>query len=212
MRNINLIKKIALITCVNHTDYLRFTLSFNRWYFDEVYILTSSQDKLTHHLASIFDCKIFSTEKFYENGSFNRGAAQNHFLEEVAQENQWIFLMDSDIILKKNINMNSFNQKYLYSRRRRLIYTVEKLYDFLFSRSESNEFECPGDSGWGYLQIFNTNFIKTYPCGYTGCRDSDSKFRGLFEKVITLREECIHLGPHGQNHFGRTTKEFKYDN
>jgi hypothetical protein len=205
-------KKIAIITCVNHSDYLRFTLPFNRWYFDEVYILTSSKDKSIHHLASIFDCKIFSTEKFYENGTFNRGSALNHFLEEVSQENQWVFHLDSDIILKKNIEINDFNPKYLYSQRRMLIYTVGKLYDFLFSRSNKNEFECPPDSGWGYLQIFNTNFIKNYPCNYSGCRDSDSEFRSKFEQIITLEEDCIHLGPHGQNHFERITEEFKYDN
>ena len=38
-----------------------------------------------------------------------------------------------------------------------------------------------------------------------------AEFRNNFEQIITLEEDCIHLGPHGQNHFERVTKEFKYD-
>lgn len=175
-------KFVIATTCVNYTDMLSITYSFNKHqninnYYD-YYIITSTSDANTIQFCKENELKCFITDSFFIRKScFNKGAALNHFITDYYQkykdESFWFLQLDADIILDNILdnfitgirenklhnyctNMNAEDKNYnsyLYSCSRKISDTTEKFLNNDYFQERSVDFI-------GYFQLFHISKLK----------------------------------------------------
>jgi hypothetical protein len=188
-------KNTALTSAINYNDYLKIFKQHNYNYFDEIYIVTdTNQDNELEQICDDVKFKLIKTDKFYtfENrpAKFNRGAAYTYAMS-LLKNPEIITIIDADTLLPESYNnifaelksKNIFDQ--MISSRRFVLETHQD-YSKVFLEKDSNyKLEMrSSDWGWGYLQIFHakSKWLKNglvYPENYD-CAVSDFMFRRQF--------------------------------
>jgi hypothetical protein len=188
-------KNIALTSAINYNDYLKIFKQHNYNHFDEIYIVTdTNQDNELDQICDDIKFKLIKTDKFYtfENqpAKFNRGAAYTYAMS-LIKDPEIITIIDADTLLPESYydifaklkSKNIFDQ--MISARRFVLETYQD-YSKVFLQKDPNyklEMRSP-DWGWGYLQIFHaqSKWLKNglvYPENYD-CAVSDFMFRRQF--------------------------------
>lgn len=196
-----------LITSVNYSDYLEFTLRYNCEIFDAIYIITSPLDTQIVEVIEKYNKKnnihIFYTDIFYQDGPwgktlFNKGGALDFGLKNI-EKKDWIVIGDADTIYPfdiKNI-VNALDKNHIYTMPRQKIMDpslinscVEEMNKEYHTRDNIRVI-CPSKHFdkthriIGYCQLFNfdadifKNKNITYPHGHN-CRSIDTIFARQF--------------------------------
>lgn len=92
--------RIECVTvAVEYSDFLAWSLVFNKKHFDNWIVVTSKSDSKTQALCAYHHVRCIPTDVFYENDqAFNKGAGINIGLNAI-KGNDWVAHMDADIIL-----------------------------------------------------------------------------------------------------------------
>lgn len=89
----------CVVVCVNYSDFLCWTLPFNKQHFDRMVVVTSSEDKKTQKLCEYWNVMCVVTDVCYENQeTFNKGKMINEGLKHLSQKD-WVLHLDADIYL-----------------------------------------------------------------------------------------------------------------
>jgi glycosyl transferase family 2 len=92
----------AVITCVNHADFLAHTLMMNKSHFDKIIVVTSPEDKDTPRICEYWRVPYHVTDAFQSRwGQFAKGKGINEGLARLDRD-AWICHMDADIALPPN--------------------------------------------------------------------------------------------------------------
>lgn len=151
--------RTCVTVSVNYADFLSIFLKHNLYFFDEVYVLTTTTDTQTHKVCQQEDVHLIKTDAFYEYGDkFNYGRVV-HNLFKTFNDKDWIFLMDADIIFPENYENNlqllkPEQKDIFFGANRYLLNTYEDYQAYL--NGQRDGFELDRSWGMGYLQIFNT--------------------------------------------------------
>ncbi len=203
----------ALMVCVDYSDFLKLVIPANKEHFDNIVVITSFEDKLTQDLCKTENVRCFATDVFYlDNRVFNKGAALDIGLHHL-KFNDWVCIMDADIIFPKNFRENipwdCLNKDILYGGSRRFVWTYQDYVDLSNGIFKENELESIPGYGCGFAQIVNMSAktFKQYPNLYPDSYDAgqvDIDFLKRFHPDVTtvgkLDFIALHLGPHGCNH------------
>lgn len=185
-------------------------------------------------------CLVFEDEIIKKNNkSFNKGALLNKALEYLDSINysSWLVFTDSDILFpstfKKMVDDLPITPNVLFSLDRYDFETYSQYSEFEKTSDLSllgNKYYC---SFAGYCQVFLYRKNQYYLTEYADACDVDWIFLKKFGrtrlskrkvlcssanpephpfKYISDTEYVIHLGVEGENHFGRKTVTFKFDN
>lgn len=200
----------AITVSVDYGDLLSVCMPRNRHHFDEVMIVTTPTDTLTHQVASENDCRIHVTQKFYERGAaFNKYAAMEEALDAFGRHG-WMVILDADVIWPESASCNSFTLGNLYTPRRHMLRdtTAEIPFESEWHRLPVNkEREYPG-----YTQIFHADdqVLPQPPWHQTDWRHAggaDSAFQALWPRHCKIRPSwhVLHIGESFVNWSGRAT-------
>ena len=89
----------AVITCVNHADFLAHTLPINTRHFDDLVVVTAPEDKDTQRVARFWGVKCILTDVFRTRwGEFCKGMGINEGLKALTRKD-WVVHMDVDLAL-----------------------------------------------------------------------------------------------------------------
>jgi hypothetical protein len=103
----------AVTVSVGFDDMLDVTLGANMPHLDEMYVVTSHEDKKTAGVAIKHGARLIQTDLFKKNGrNFNKGAAINHGFN-YFQWLGWRMHLDADIALPDNFRRILFNRTHL---------------------------------------------------------------------------------------------------
>ena len=92
----------AVTTCVNHSDFLAYTLPVNRQHFDRLIVCTSPEDKATQRVCDYYGVRYHATDAFASRWEqFRKGAAINEGLG-LLERDCWLLHLDADIVLPPN--------------------------------------------------------------------------------------------------------------
>jgi hypothetical protein len=92
----------ALITCVNHADFLAHTLPMNKPQFDRILVVTSPEDKKTQQVCAYWGVQAHVTDSFQSRwGHFCKGSGINEGLA-LLDKDAWLCHLDADIALPPN--------------------------------------------------------------------------------------------------------------
>lgn len=91
----------AFTTCVGYSDFLSWSLLFNRPQFDNLVVLTTPQDLKTQEVCSFHHVQCYATEAFFAEGqTFGKSQAIDEFLKSnILSKSGWLVHFDSDIVL-----------------------------------------------------------------------------------------------------------------
>lgn len=93
------IKLEGVIVCVDYSDFLAWTLPFNRDRFDNLIVVTTPGDTKTQGLCSHYHVRCVTTDVFHAGGrAFNKAAGINVGLRTFKADG-WVIHMDADILL-----------------------------------------------------------------------------------------------------------------
>ncbi len=222
--------KIEYVTaCINYSDFLKVSYTFNKGQFDHYIVVTDFKDERTASFCRENGITLVQTNDFYKNGAlFDRGGAYNRGLEHL-KYHDFVCMVDADTFVPptfhKDIENLNLNKEFFYGAFRVLLKTPEDVKRYM-AGAKDEEFEIPEGFGYGWFQMFNwqSEVIKKstpgvwYP-SYYNCCESDWMFRakwGTFEgshakwsgNFDKLPFNTYNLGQHGIDHFGRKSKEF----
>lgn len=92
----------AVITCVDHSDFLAHTLPFTKPHFDQVLVVTAPEDKKTQKVCDYWGVRYHATDCFNSRwGDFRKGCGINEGLDRLAKDG-WVCHLDADIVLPPN--------------------------------------------------------------------------------------------------------------
>jgi hypothetical protein len=203
----------VIIISVNYNDYLLLTLSHNIKIFENITVVTSTDDLMCQEICKKLGVKYLITDVMYENGDkFNKGKAINFGINSL-ENPDLILLLDSDIIVTKKIDLSQLDDEALYTSSRWICKTQNKLKEWE-SDNNYDHFIRDNDKGWGFFQLFNKNFIpgdKLFPETSQNAAMSDLMFRDKFPNRKSIEIDVIHLGDPAVNWNGRRTSRFLSD-
>ena len=204
----------VVIVSVNYNDYLSVTLSHNSKIFDNITVVTSSQDILCKKICEKFGVKYVVTDIMYDdNAKFKKGKAINEGLRSI-ENPDFILLIDADIIVSNKIDLDSIDEDYLYTSDRYICKSYNLLQSYINSEKKNEDiFKYESNHGIGFFQLFNINHNsidkdKVYPEFSNDASWDDLLFRDKFPKRNTIDNTIIHLGDPYQNWTGRVTNRF----
>jgi hypothetical protein len=206
----NRIKKLdILIISVNYNDYLLLSLNNNIKYFENITIITSSDDILCQKICEKFGIKCLITNVMYEDGDyFNKGKAINFGLKNI-ENPDLVLILDADIVITKEIDLDTLNDGIFYYTGRYFCddyETYKKWENNQIDLKEIGEYES--NNGLGYFQLFKYDSSKLYPKNFKDAGWSDLVFRDKFPKRIKIENDVIHLGENYKNWKGRKSERF----
>jgi hypothetical protein len=221
-------KMEAIIVSVNYGDFLSITLPQNKKYFDEILVITTSDDLLTKQVCAENNVACIESNKFYENGAkFNKGAALSESFSKLRYKD-WVCVLDADCLLNdsflEKFDKNTRNIEPFYGGGRTFIYSYEDYMDYLNGLKKLSDFDYYEGKGNGYMQLFNLNsqVAKSEPLETLYPSNSENvlidiiflkKFCPTIEKdpnLIDLGIDVIHLGLHSVFKNGRG-EEARFD-
>jgi hypothetical protein len=176
----------VVIVSVNYNDLLLVSLQHNSKIFENITIVTSSDDILCQKICQKFGVNCVITDVMYEdNAIFNKGKAINEGIKSLKNPD-FVLLIDADIIVKEKININELNKNVLYSSDRWIcksynLYNQWQERNLNIEKIGRNE----GDKGIGFFQLFNISNSnidreKPYPEMSNNAAWSDLVFRDKF--------------------------------
>ena len=107
----NRVRKIdVVIVSVNYNDFLLVSLEKNSKIFDNITVVTSSDDFLCHKICEKFEVNCLITDIMYEDGAmFNKGKAINEGIKSISNPD-YILLLDADTVVLNKINLDSLDE------------------------------------------------------------------------------------------------------
>lgn len=211
-------KKIdVIIVSVNYNDYLAISLKENVKIFNNITVVTSTQDILCQKICEKFSVNCIVTDVMYDEGAtFNKGKAINEGIRSIKNPD-FILLIDADIIVKNPISLDPLKDDTLYTSSRYIIKSYSLLQDYLNSKSNIEDAAThESDKGIGFFQMFNINHHsidknQVYPEFSNDASWDDLLFRDKFPKRETVQNTILHLGDPSINWKGRKTSRFLSD-
>lgn len=220
----------GVTVCVNYSDFLRYTILFNKAVLDYYVVVTSEEDEKTQKLCEFYNIKcVINT-----NNGFNKGKLINEGLHHL-EHRDWILHLDSDTVLlpltKKILSDIELDKNYLYGVDRLMCPSYKEWLGFIenpihlftnyetyiipepwkigarFSKKYYKDIHLGKRAGYiplGYFQLWHSSNNKIYPEQYEAACDSDVYFSLKWErKCRQLLPELlvIHLESE-QNHMG----------
>jgi hypothetical protein len=185
---------IPLVISVNMSDYLRVTLTKNRNYFNNYYVLTCPEDENTKKLCAEFNAEYIEYNHFFTNAKFNKSGGiktAQDILHKKYPEN-WILLIDVDIILSPElidtINKTNLDKNNLYGAKRYDLWNEEEFIKQEKKRLYRHKFA-------GYFQLyFRKNIYYPDYSNNASCCDItfSNNFRNRFK--IEFETHVFHIG------------------
>jgi hypothetical protein len=204
----------AILVSVNYSDILSITLPYNRCHFDDMYVVTSSDDaKNVIPIADSCNAKVLVTDLFYAHGPFCKWLALEWALDQMGRHG-WLTVMDADILWPSNageVIRRYLTPGFLITPLRRMFTDITKP---LPPENKWNSYPIHRNvQEWaGYSQTYHANdpVLGTPPwhdTSWVHCGGSDSFFQMKWPKHKKIRPNfhCLHIGDAGQNWFGRAT-------
>ncbi len=93
---------VAVIVCLDYSDYLEHTLRVNQPLFDDLVIVTAQEDKGTLAVCERYGARPVLCPYFKRKGSFNKALAINLGLAHLDLTDTWILQLDADTALPRN--------------------------------------------------------------------------------------------------------------
>lgn len=203
----------CIIICVNYSDYLKYTLPYNRHHYHEVVIVTAERDPPTIEVARQCDAQVFLTDAFWEDGAvFNKFKALEQGLDHFGRHGL-LAIKDADVLWPKEIVPQWVVQRgEIHTPFRRM------LVDFcgIIPREEDwtttlrrHHFQLQ----WtGYTQVFHADdpHLGSPPWHltnwrYAGGGDTVFQYKWPANKKVRPPFEVLHLGPAETNWSGRAS-------
>jgi hypothetical protein len=218
----------AIMVCVDFWDLAAITIPRNEHHFREMHFVISEEDVKTavEVLNAIHPKRrptaffLHVTDLFYADGAvMNKWRALEWALDRMGRDG-WLCIMDADVIWPQKIEWpGELVPGFLCSPLRRMVSDVEMStfkYGTLDKLTEDRWKMLPihrNVNEWaGYSQIFSADDPVLGPppwheITYRHAGASDSWFQAKWprERKIRPNWECLHLGPAGENWFGRTS-------
>ena len=206
----------VIIVSVNYNDYLLVSLSNNIKYFEDITVVTSSDDLMCHKICDRFKVKCIITDRMYEDGAlFNKGKAINDGIKSISNP-EWILLLDADIVITEKIDLVE-DKNILYTSDRYICDNYNMYKDWKDGKIEIDKIgKYEVNKGLGFFQLFNidnSNINKElpFPESSNDAAWSDLQFRDKFIKRNKIDKYVIHLGSAYRNWKGRKTDRFLSD-
>ena len=198
------VKKMdVVIVSVNYNDFLIVSLENNIKIFENITVVTSSNDFLCQKICEKFGVNCVVTDIMYENNAvFNKGKAINEGIRSIPDPD-YILLLDADILVMEQINLDLLEEDVLYTSDRYMVTDYQK---YLYEDIKKDNF-LQKDQGLGFFQLFNFSMCTEYPQSSTDASSDDIKFRDKFELRKNIKNFIIHLGT-DSNWKGRKSKSF----
>jgi glycosyltransferase involved in cell wall biosynthesis len=207
----------VVIVSVSYNDFLIITLSHNIKIFDNITVVTSSDDILCQKICSKLGVKCIITDVMYENGSsFNKGKAINVGIKSLDNPD-FVLLLDADIIVSDGINLSSISSQNFYISDRWIVNDYNNYLKWSSGESIENcSQRAESNKGLGFFQLFNMNHPNIdkscpYPEFSEDASWSDLVFRDKFNVRVPIEKQVIHLGDPYLNWKGRVTNRFLTD-
>lgn len=204
----------VIIISTNYNDYLLLSLSYNKKIFENITVVTSPDDLMCQEICKKFGVRCLRTDIMYQNGDkFNKGKAINFGINSI-ENPDLILLLDSDIIVTKEIDLSKLDDEALYTSSRWICKTYQKLEDWKENKNQFERvFQRDNDKGWGFFQLFNRNLKivsnpNPFPETSQNAAMSDLMFRDKFTNRKSIEIDVIHLGDPSVNWNGRKTTRF----
>lgn len=202
----------VIIISVNYNDYLVLTLKHNIKIFDNITVVTSSDDNKCQEICKRFGVECVVTDVMYENESvFNKGKAINKGISSLKNPDL-ILLLDADIIVEEKINLQNLSDEVLYTSERIILLNYTSYKDYL-QNGKNKRTKLENDKGYGFFQLFCIknpiiNIESPFPENFNDASYSDLEFRDKFKNRLTIQNSCLHLGEPFRNWKGRLTENF----
>jgi len=202
------VKKIdVIIVSVNYNDFLIVSLENNIKIFENITVVTSSNDFLCQKICEKFGVNCVVTDIMYEDGAvFNKGKAINEGIRSIP-DTDYILLLDADTLVMEQINLDLLEDDVLYTSDRYMISDYDSYQRYLSGDINKEIFFIQSDQGLGFFQLFNFSMCTEYPQSSTDASSDDLKFRDSFELKKSIGNFIIHLGTES-NWKGRKSKSF----
>jgi len=138
----------GVIVCVNYSDFLSYTLPFNKTIFNHLVVVTSPEDERTQKLCEYYNVECVVTDEFTKNGDpFNKAKGINAGLNKLSKKD-WVIHLDADIYLppltRGILERISLDENNLYGIDRMMCPNFESWIDFISSPRETH-------TGWVYI-------------------------------------------------------------
>lgn len=201
-----------IIISVNYNDYLLITLTENTKNFDNINVVTSTEDLMCQKICEKFGVNCIVTDIMYENeDTFNKGRAINYAINKLKNPG-FILLLDADIIIKDEIDIDGLDFDTLYTSDR----WICKDYNTLNGSQNDinqikNKCQFENNKGLGFFQLFHYSKECSFPESSGNAAFSDLLFRDKFTKREKIKNDIIHLGYPYKNWDGRITERFIND-
>lgn len=191
----------AFIVCVDYAPILAETLPYNKHHFQDIVVVTAPKDKDTINLCHAEKVNCFITDDFYKYGAkFNKWLALENALE-YYKKCGWLWMLDADIFIPKQITLNLEIGK-LYGPHRRMALSF-------LPENQWSECEYPKNirDFNGYSQIFHAQdpSIKEWyqlDWSHAGGADTFFQLQWSHENKIRPNFEVLHVGAPGINWAG----------
>jgi hypothetical protein len=206
----------AILVSVDYGDILKHTLPYNRHHFEDVMVVTDSRDTHTKELANEYECQLFITDAFYDDGAdFNKWKALEYALDCYGRRG-WLVLMDADVAWPKDIGITTevLLRDRLYTPIAHTIKFSQLPLEVIPPENKWTDYRERGNQvEWaGYTQIFHATDYHLPPppwhdTGWRHAGGADSFFQRRWPAGHKLRPpfEVLHIGESGKNWCGRST-------
>jgi hypothetical protein len=205
----------VLIVSVNYNDFLLTSLPYNKKIFDNITVVTSTDDLMCQKICEKFRVNCLITDVMYDSDSkFNKGKAINYGLSQI-ENKDLILILDADIIVTEKIELNQLDDESLYTSGRWICETYHRFQNWEKSKDTNDLNKWENDRGFGFFQLFNSNNQilngNFYPENFKDASMSDLVFRDKFTSRRSIENKIIHLGEAYTNWSGRKTARFLTD-
>lgn len=194
-------KPTAIIPCVEYHDRLAVTLPHNLKHFGRTLVVTDPCDVFTAEVCARYQVPILTTDVFFRNAAFNRGAAINEAIRELRDAIGWLLVLDADILIDHPIE-EELQPGFLYGARRRCVE---------LNGLRQDSVPMADTVPYGYFQLFHATDpvpqAKGYPTNWSHAGGSDETFAGYWEpeRRKFLGQVVRHIGRTGIDWAGRVS-------
>lgn len=191
----------VIIVSVWFNEELEKSLSNNSKLFDNITVVTISDDIECQKICNKYGSKVVITNRLYEGKDvFNKGKAINDGVNSL-ENPEWILLLDSDIIIPESLDVSKLDKQTIYWTKRKV--------------NRNGRIRLETSIGLGYFQLFHISKFKDkniYLERFPTILKSDIFFRKNFKKIEKLKFDVEHIGSVGVNWKGRKKPEVKLKN
>ena len=197
----------VVIVSVNYNDFLLISLENNSKIFENITVITSSNDFLCQKICEKFKVKCIVTDVMYEDGAlFNKGKAINEGIRSIVDPD-YILLLDADIVVMEKIDAYSLEDDVFYTSDRYMVNNFDSYQSYISGDLDKDSFLLDDDKGYGFFQLFNYIQDIKYPEFSNDASTDDIIFRDSFNLRKSIEKTILHLGL-DSNWKGRCSKSF----